>query len=102
VLLQIHGTAGALSVGPYYLEYLHPAVDLLDRMITYLRNAWVVFANGVRGALQGSMPDRQYVLEGENFVQAVIKGHPPRTAAKEAVEVLEVLEAIKDSLVVHA
>ena len=96
--IQIHGTGGSVLVGPIEFEEMYGDFSALDAALDKLKFAKDNVKWGVKKMLSRNWPDVAYRLEDIAFVEAVRGRKQPYVTGEDAVRVLEVLEAIQQSL----
>lgn len=99
--IVLHGTAGTLLVGRYYLEHIHRGVDPSDYVFNYLKNGSAVVKDTlsrIYRIIKGNKILKEYVTEADLFVKAVNGEAESPIRPEEAVTTLAVLEAIANSI----
>lgn len=98
--IQVHGTGGSVFANPLDVEVLHGSDGPLEKVADYIK---FKSAKKIIGAQLGGMsgdkrPSETYFKEDRAFIDAVHNGDKPLVSGEDGLRVLEVLEAIKESL----
>ena len=96
--IQIHGTGGSIFASPIEFEEMHGNFNALDKAFNHMRFAKSNIGWGVRKTFSSKRPDQAYFKEDKEFLDAVRKGEGRYVTGEEAVLVLDVLEALDESL----
>ena len=100
--VQVHGTGSSIFANPLEVEVRHGSYGPLERVADHIKSAKKII-----GALIGTqrsrksgdkLPGEPYIREDRAFVDAVLNGGEPLVSGEEGLRVLEVLEAIKESV----
>ena len=100
--VQVHGTGGSLFANPLEVEVRHKGYGPLERVADHIKLTKKIIGAlvGTQTSRKGSdkLPDETYFREDRAFVDAALKGGEPLVSGEEGLRVLEVLEAIKESV----
>lgn len=96
--VQIHGTGGSLLVSPFELTEIYGSTDLLDRFLNHIESAKRIGGMGIRTMESRKTPAETYFKEDRAFLEAISGNGNPSVSGEEAVHVLAVLEAIRESI----
>jgi UDP-N-acetylglucosamine 3-dehydrogenase len=88
--IKLYGTAGSLLASPNEIELLHARYGYLDRVPYHLRCA--------RQCIRNRAGNETYRKEDQGFLDAIRGNHSSSVMGEEGLRVLEVLDAIKESL----
>jgi predicted dehydrogenase len=96
--IQVHGTGGSVFVNPLEVEVRHGSYGSLERVADHIKLAKNIICSQVGEMSGDKRPNETYFREDRAFVDAVLKGGDPLVSGEDGLRVLEVLEAIKESL----
>jgi len=94
--IHIHGTGGSLSFDSNWFEEIHASYGPVEKVVAHLKCAGRTISTYARDYRRKI--DETYVVEDRAFVDSVRGKGRPFVLIDEAVHVLEVLEAIRDSV----
>jgi len=97
-LIQVHGTGGSVSASPFEVEVRHGDYNALDMIANCVKSSKKIIGAQVSNQSGEIRPDETYFKEDGAFVDAVRSGRDPLVPGEEGLRVLEVLEAIRESL----
>ncbi|MFX0137753.1 MAG: Gfo/Idh/MocA family protein [Candidatus Hodarchaeota archaeon] len=96
ISLNFYGTGGSLFISEDNIEEIHKSNGSLEKMMNHLKNVKRIVGNTLLSSNKSI--EESYIKEDRAFIDAVIYNKNPVVLGEEAVHVLEVLDAIKESL----
>lgn len=102
--IQVHGTAGSITVSRNFFDYSHGSTDPAERIKNHLRNAWLEtkrVINRIKGIGSGLDVRSEFMEESKTFIKAVQGDEKILSSVitpEEAVLTLRILDAISLSL----
>jgi len=96
--IQVHGTGGSVFANPSGVEIRHGSYGTLEKVADNIKSAKKIIGAQVGRMGADMRPGETYFKEDRAFVDAVLNGDKPLVSGKDGLRVLEVLEAIKESL----
>jgi UDP-N-acetylglucosamine 3-dehydrogenase len=96
--IQVHGTGGSVFANPLEVEVRHGSYGTLDKVADNIKSAKKIIGDQVGRMSEDRRPSETYFKEDKGFIDAVLNGHKPLVSGEDGLRVLEVLEAIRESL----
>ena len=96
--IQVHGTGGSVLANPLEVEVRYGDYNALDLIANCVKSSKRIVGAQVRRQNREKCPDETYFMEDRAFVDAVRSGRGPLVSGADGLRVLEVLEAIRESL----
>jgi predicted dehydrogenase len=98
VSLDVHGTGGSIFADPWEIQIRYRSHGQLERLADH-----ITFAKRILTSQAGRLgKDRRqadtYLREDRAFVDAVLHGGAPIVSGEQGLQVLEVLDAVKESI----
>ena len=96
--IQVHGTGGSIFADPLEVEVRYGSYGSLERVVHHVTSARKIIGSQVKRIGERKRPSETYFKEDRAFIDAVLGKGKPLVSGKEALRVLEVLGAVKESL----
>ncbi len=97
-LIQIYGTGGSLLIDPIEFEETYASHKAIEKVMWHLRNARAQAHCSLEGYRKRSQVDETYIKEDRTFIDSIKGKGKPIVLIDDAIHILEVLEAIKESV----
>ncbi|MCK4528262.1 Gfo/Idh/MocA family oxidoreductase [candidate division WOR-3 bacterium] len=96
--IQVHGTGGSVFANPFEVEVRHGSYGSLERVADHVKLAKNIIGSQVGRMSGDKRPNETYFRGDRAFVDAVLNNGNPLVSGEDGLGVLEVLEAVKESL----
>ena len=96
--IQTHGTGGSVFANPLKVEVRYGSYNALDLIADCFKSSKRIIGAQVGKQSGEKCPGETYFMEDRAFIDAMRGGRDPLVSGEGGVRVLEVLEAIKESL----
>jgi predicted dehydrogenase len=97
-VVQVHGTGGALFASPMQIEIRHGSYGPLAKLGADLGSIRSLGSTLLRQMAAAEKIDSTYLEEDRGFLDAILSHTDPLVTGQTALEVLEIIDAIKRSL----
>lgn len=95
---QVHGTGGSVFANPLEVEVRYGSYGPLDSVVDHIKSIKKIMGSQVGRMSADKRPNEIYFREDMAFIDAVLNSGNPLASGEEGLRVLEVLEAIKESV----
>ncbi|MHA1833489.1 MAG: Gfo/Idh/MocA family protein [Candidatus Baldrarchaeia archaeon] len=96
--IQVHGTGGSVFADPLEVEVRYGSYGSLERVVHDIKSATKIVGSQVKRRSKRKHPSETYFKEDRAFIDAVLGKGKPLVSGEDGLRVLEVLEAVKESL----
>ena len=96
--IQVHGTGGSVFANPLEVEVRYGSYGSLEKVADHIKLAKKIIGTQMSRMSGDKRPNETYFREDRAFVDVVLDGSEPLVSGEEGLRVLEVLEAIKESV----
>ena len=96
--IQVHGTGGSVFANPLEIEVRHGDYNALDMIANCVKSSKRIIGAQVEKQSGEKRPGETYFMEDRAFIDAMRGGRDPLVSGEDGLRVLEVLEAIRESL----
>lgn len=96
--VQVYGTGSSAFVNPLEVEVRHGSYNALDLIADHIKSSKKIIGAQIGRGSGDKRPNETYFKEDRAFVHAVLNGDKPLVSGEDGLRVLEVLEAVKESL----
>ena len=96
--VQVHGTGGSVFANPIEVEIRHGSYGSLERVADHIKLAKTIIGSQVGRMSGDKRPNETYFNEDRAFIDAARNSGEPLVSGEDGLRVLEVLEAIKESV----
>jgi len=94
----VYGTGSSAFVNPLEVEVRHGSYNALDLIADHIKSSKKIIGAQIGRGSGDKRPNETYFKEDRAFVHAVLNGDKPLVSGEDGLRVLEVLEAVKESL----
>jgi len=98
VSLEVHGTGGSLLADPSEIQIRYRSYGSLERLADHLTFARKILTSQASKLYSDKRRADSYTREDRAFVDAVLHGGSPLVPGEQGLRVLEVLDAVKESI----
>ena len=96
--IQVHGTGGSVFANPLEVKIRHGSYGSLEKVADHIKSVKKIIGSQAGRMSGDKRPNETYFKEDRAFVDAVLNDGHPLVSGEDGLRVLEVLEAIKESL----